>query len=35
VRDETGALLAAAQASFLYFPGSEAPAGVPKRVTAY
>ena len=31
VRDEGGALLAVAQGSFLYFPGSEQPAGVPKR----
>ena len=31
VRDEAGALLAVAQGSFLYFPGSEQPAGVPKR----
>jgi len=31
VRDETGTLLAVAQGSFLYFPGSEQPAGVPKR----
>jgi uncharacterized protein (TIGR00369 family) len=30
VRDETGILLAVAQGSFL-FPGSEQPAGVPKR----
>ena len=32
VRDETGTLLAVAQGSFLYFPGSEQPAGVPKRI---
>jgi uncharacterized protein (TIGR00369 family) len=31
VRDETGALCAVAQGSFLYFPSSEHPAGVPKR----
>ena len=31
VRDETGQLCAVAQASFLYFPGSERPEGVPKR----
>ena len=31
VRDEAGALLSVAQGSFLYFPGSEQPAGVPKR----
>ena len=31
VRDEGGALLAVAQGSFLYFPGSEQPGGVPKR----
>ena len=31
VRDEAGTLLAVAQGSFLYFPGSEQPAGVPKR----
>lgn len=31
VRDEAGVLLAVAQGSFLYFPGSEQPAGVPKR----
>src|SRR5262249_22224224 len=34
VRDQTGALLAVAQGSFLYFPGSEQPAGVPKRKRA-
>ena len=31
VRSEAGALLATAQGSFLYFPGSESPDGVPKR----
>lgn len=31
VRDEAGALLAAGQGSFLYFPGSERPEGVAKR----
>ncbi len=31
VRDETGALCAVGQGSFLYFPGSERPEGVPKR----
>ena len=31
VVDATGRLLAVAQGSFLYFPGSEQPAGVPKR----
>jgi hypothetical protein len=31
VRDDAGALLAVAQGSFLYFPGSEQAAGVPKR----
>ncbi len=31
VRDEAGDLCAVAQASFLYFPGSERPEGVPKR----
>ena len=31
VRSETGELLAAAQASFLYFPGSEKLEGVPRR----
>ena len=31
VRDEAGDLCAVAQASFLYFPGSELPEGVPKR----
>ena len=31
VHDEAGVLLAVAQGSFLYFPGSEQPAGVPKR----
>jgi uncharacterized protein (TIGR00369 family) len=34
VRDEAGTLLAVAQGSFLYFPGSEQPAGVPKRKRA-
>jgi uncharacterized protein (TIGR00369 family) len=31
VRDESGELCAVAQASFLYFPGSERLEGVPKR----
>jgi uncharacterized protein (TIGR00369 family) len=31
VRDEAGNLLAVAQGSFLYFPGSEHPQGQPKR----
>ncbi len=31
VRDQDGGLLATAQGSFLYFPGSELPDGVPKR----
>lgn len=31
VRDETGALLATAQGSFLYFPGSERPEGLPRK----
>jgi uncharacterized protein (TIGR00369 family) len=31
VRDQDGALLAVGQGSFLYFPGSERPEGVPKR----
>jgi uncharacterized protein (TIGR00369 family) len=31
VHSEAGELLAAAQASFLYFPGSERPEGVPMR----
>lgn len=31
VRDETGELCAVGQASFLYFPGSERPEGVPRR----
>lgn len=31
VRDAAGALCAVAQASFLYFPGSERPEGVPRR----
>jgi uncharacterized protein (TIGR00369 family) len=31
VRTQAGALLATAQGSFLYFPGSEQPDGVPKR----
>jgi acyl-coenzyme A thioesterase PaaI-like protein len=31
VRDDTGNLCAVAQASFLYFPGSERPEGVPRR----
>jgi uncharacterized protein (TIGR00369 family) len=31
VRDEAGELCAVGQASFLYFPGSERPEGVPKR----
>jgi uncharacterized protein (TIGR00369 family) len=31
VRDGKGTLLAAGQGSFLYFPGSERPEGVPKR----
>ena len=31
VRDEAGELCAVAQASFLYFPGSERPEGVPRR----
>jgi uncharacterized protein (TIGR00369 family) len=31
VVDEAGAVLAVAQGSFLYFPGSEHPEGVPKR----
>lgn len=31
VRDEAGDLCAVGQASFLYFPGSERPEGVPKR----
>lgn len=31
VRDESGDLCAVGQASFLYFPGSERPEGVPKR----
>lgn len=31
VRDEAGTLLAVAQGSFLYFPGSERPEGQPKR----
>ena len=32
VRDEAGALCAVAQGSFLYFPGSEHPEGVSKRL---
>jgi uncharacterized protein (TIGR00369 family) len=32
VSDENGKLLAVGQGSFLYFPGSERPEGVPKRV---
>ena len=32
VRDETGKLIAVGQGSFLYFPGSERPEGVPKRM---
>jgi uncharacterized protein (TIGR00369 family) len=32
VRDETGRLVALGQGSFLYFPGSERPEGVPKRM---
>jgi uncharacterized protein (TIGR00369 family) len=32
VRDADGKLLAVGQGSFLYFPGSERPEGVPKRV---
>ena len=32
VHDEDGKLLAVGQGSFLYFPGSERPEGVPKRV---
>lgn len=31
VRGQDGTLLATAQGSFLYFPGSELPGGVPKR----
>jgi uncharacterized protein (TIGR00369 family) len=31
VTDNNGTLLAVAQATFLYFPGSERPEGVPKR----
>lgn len=31
VRDAAGELCAVAQASFLYFPGSERPEGVPRR----
>jgi uncharacterized protein (TIGR00369 family) len=31
VRDDAGGLCAVAQASFLYFPGSERPEGVPRR----
>lgn len=31
VRDEAGNLLAAAQGSFLYFPGSEKPEGLPRK----
>ena len=31
VRDEAGDLCAVGQASFLYFPGSERPEGVPRR----
>jgi len=31
VRDETGILLATAQGSFMYFPGSEHSQGVPRR----
>jgi uncharacterized protein (TIGR00369 family) len=31
VRDEAGELCAVGQASFLYFPGSERPEGVPRR----
>ena len=31
VRDEAGELCAVAQASFLYFPGSERPEGMPRR----
>jgi uncharacterized protein (TIGR00369 family) len=31
VRDEDGELCAVAQASFLYFPGSERPEGVPRH----
>lgn len=34
VRDAAGTLLATAQGSFLYFPGSEQPDGVPKRAPA-
>lgn len=34
VRDDTGALLAIAQGSFLYFPGCERPEGVPRRPPA-
>jgi uncharacterized protein (TIGR00369 family) len=32
VLDQDGRLIAVGQGSFLYFPGSEQPAGVPKRV---
>jgi uncharacterized protein (TIGR00369 family) len=32
VLDQDGRLIAAGQGSFLYFPGSERPEGVPKRV---
>ena len=35
VRDDTGALLATGQGSFLYFPGSERPEGVPRRHPLY
>lgn len=34
VRDQTGALLATAQGSFLYFPGSERPEGIPRNPPA-
>jgi uncharacterized protein (TIGR00369 family) len=34
VRDQDGRLIALGQGSFLYFPGSERPEGVPKRVLA-
>lgn len=31
IRDEAGTLLAVAQGSFLYFPGSETPEGLPRK----
>jgi len=34
VRDQDGRLVALGRGSFLYFPGSERPEGVPKRVLA-